>query len=63
MLRILQAARLDRSHSAAWSKFVALIARALAVTIDPDIADEEERFTLAVRHLHDALTVPPPRRR
>ena len=61
ILRILQAAQLDRVRSAAWSRFVILLARARAAAIDPDLRTEEERFTEAKRHLRDALPMQPPR--
>lgn len=61
ILRMLQAAQLDRVRSAAWTKFVILLARALAAAIDPDLRTEDERFNEAKRHLRDALPMNPPR--
>lgn len=60
VLRILQAARVDKSRSAAWSRFVAVLSRALAAAIDPDLPSDEERYSAARRQLHEALALPAP---
>jgi hypothetical protein len=60
VLRILQAARVDKSRSAAWSRFVAVLARSLAAAIDPDLPTDEERYNAARKQMHEALALPPP---